>query len=142
MFLLSVDNHTLNILVRELYGQEIINYYKAVFKTLLECYFVTRNKPIKCSAGKIKYNQQRWLVCGVLTFQRGAYVNKDTTTVVSQIKWSHSFKKSVKIIIDLARAKSEALDNIYGLFKKNIKSCNAKRRRQRRRMVKNNNRSN
>ena len=35
--------------------------------------------------------------------------------------------------IDLARAKSEALDNIYGLFKQNIKSCNAKRRRQRRR---------
>ena len=30
---------------------------------------------------------------------RGAYVNRDTTTVVSQIKWSHSFlKKSVKII--------------------------------------------
>ena len=36
----------------------------------------------------------------------------------------------------LARAKSEALDNIYGLFKQNIKSCNAKRRRQRRRTVK------
>ena len=31
--------------------------------------------------------------------------------------------------IDLARAKSEALDNIYSLFKENIKSCNAKRRR-------------
>ena len=31
--------------------------------------------------------------------------------------------------IDLARAKSEALDNIYILFKQNIKSCNAKRRR-------------
>ena len=28
--------------------------------------------------------------------------------------------------IDLARAKSEALDNIYSLLKKNIKSCNAK----------------
>ena len=40
--------------------------------------------------------------------------------------------------IDLARATSEALDNIYGLFKQNIKSCNAKRRRQRRKMVKNN----
>ena len=39
-------------------------------------------------------------------------------------------------------AKSEALDNIYSLFKQNIKSCNAKRRRQRRRTVKNNNRSN
>ena len=48
-------------------------------------------------------------------------MNKDTTTVVSQIKWSHSFKKSVKIIIDLARAKSEALDNIYGLFQKKYK---------------------
>ena len=60
LFLLSVDYHTLNILVRELYGQEklIINYYKAVFKTLLECYCVTRNKPIRCSVGKIKYNQQ------------------------------------------------------------------------------------
>ena len=44
--------------------------------------------------------------------------------------------------IDLARAKSEALDNIYSLFKQNIKSCNAKRRRQRRRTGKNNNRSN
>ena len=31
--------------------------------------------------------------------------------------------------IDLARAKSEALDNIYSLFKQSIKSCNAKRRR-------------
>ena len=27
---------------------------------------------------------------------RGAYVNRDTTTVVSQIKWSHSFKKKCK----------------------------------------------
>ena len=44
--------------------------------------------------------------------------------------------------MDLARAKSEAVDNIYSLFKQNIKSCNAKRRRQRRRTVKNNNRSN
>ena len=43
---------------------------------------------------------------------------------------------------DLARAKSKALDKIYGLFKQNIKSCNAKRRRQCQRMVKNNNRSN
>ena len=43
---------------------------------------------------------------------------------------------------DLARAKSEALDNIYSLFKQNIKSRNAKRRRQHRRTVKNNNRSN
>ena len=33
------------------------------------------------------------------------------------------------IYIDLARAKSEALDNIYSLLKQNIKSCNAKRRR-------------
>ena len=48
-----------------------------------------------------------------------AYVNRDTTTVVSQIKWSQSFKKSVKLIyIVLARAKSEALNNIYSLFKK------------------------
>ena len=41
--------------------------------------------------------------------------------------------------IDLAKAKS---DDIYSLFKQNIKSCNAKRRRQRRRTVKNNSRSN
>ena len=27
-----------------------------------------------------------------------AYVNRDTTTVVSQIKWSQSFEKSVKIL--------------------------------------------
>ena len=33
-----------------------------------------------------------------------------------------------KMYNDLARAKSEALDN-NSLFKKNIKSCNAKRRR-------------
>ena len=33
--------------------------------------------------------------------------------------------------IDLARAKSEALLNVYSLLKENIKSCNAKRRRQR-----------
>ena len=39
--------------------------------------------------------------------------------------------------IDLARDKSEALDNIYSLFRHNIKSFNAKRR-----TVKNNNRSN
>ena len=44
--------------------------------------------------------------------------------------------------MDLARAKTEALDNIYSLLKQNIKSCNAKRRRQRRRSVKNKNRSN
>ena len=42
--------------------------------------------------------------------------------------------------IDLARAKSEPLYNIYSLLKQNIKSCNDKRRRQRRRTVKNNNR--
>ena len=48
-----------------------------------------------------------------------AYVNRDTTTVVSQIKWSQSFKKSVKLIyIVLARVKSEALNNIYSLFTK------------------------
>ena len=33
--------------------------------------------------------------------------------------------------IDLARAKSEAPDNIYRLLKQNVKSSNAKRRRQR-----------
>ena len=55
-----------------------------------------------------------------------------------------SDKQPVKFLkyIDLARTKSEALDNIYSLFKQNIKSGNAKRRRQRRRTVKDNNRSN
>ena len=43
--------------------------------------------------------------------------------------------------LNLAKAKSEALDSIYSFFKQNIKSCNAKRRRQRRRTGKNNNRS-
>ena len=32
-------------------------------------------------------------------------------------------------------AKNEALDNIFSLFKQNIKSCNDKRRRQRGRTV-------
>ena len=41
--------------------------------------------------------------------------------------------------LDLARAKSEALDNIYSLFKQNIKSCSAMLRRQRRGMGKNSN---
>ena len=36
----------------------------------------------------------------------------------------------ITLNIDLARAKSEALDNIYSLFKQNIKSCNAKQQRQ------------
>ena len=55
-----------------------------------------------------------------------------------------SDKQPVKFLkyIDLARTKSEALDNIYSLFKQNIKSGNAKRRRQRWRTVKDNNRSN
>ena len=44
--------------------------------------------------------------------------------------------------IALARAKSKALDNISSLFKQNIKSCNANRRRQSRRTVKTNNTSN
>ena len=34
------------------------------------------------------------------------------------------------IYIDLARAKSEALINIYSLLKQNMKSCNAEWRRQ------------
>ena len=53
----------------------------------------------------------------------------------------HQMKFIVIYRYDLARAKSEALDNIYSLFKQNIKSRNAKRRRQRRRTVKNSNRS-
>ena len=40
-----------------------------------------------------------------------------------------------------ARAKSEALDNIFSLLEQNIKSCNAERRRQREQW-KNKNRSN
>ena len=34
------------------------------------------------------------------------------------------------LCIDLARAKSDALVDIFSLLKQNIKSCNAKRRRQ------------
>ena len=52
-----------------------------------------------------------------------------------------SFLNIVMSCIDLARAKSEAPDNIYSLLKQDIKSCNAKRRRQRER-TKNNNSSN
>ena len=48
-------------------------------------------------------------------------------------------KASKLIYIDLAKAKSEALDNNYSLLKQNIKSRDAKRRRQLRRAVKNNN---
>ena len=48
-------------------------------------------------------------------------------------------KASKLIYIDLAKAKSEALDNNYSLLKQNIKSRYAKRRRQLRRAVKNNN---
>ena len=54
---------------------------------------------------------------------------------------SRQTTRQVSLCIDLARAKSEALNNIYSLFKQNIKSCNAKRRRQRRRTAKNNNTS-
>ena len=48
-------------------------------------------------------------------------------------------KASKLIYTDLAKAKSQALDNIYSLLKQNIKSRDAKRRRQLRRAVKNNN---
>ena len=41
------------------------------------------------------------------------------------------FQHAKKYHIDLARANSEALGNIYSLFKLNIKSCRAKARRQR-----------
>ena len=47
-----------------------------------------------------------------------------------------SFEMINIIYRDLARAKSEALDNIYSLFKQNIKWCNCKLRRQSRRTVK------
>ena len=40
-----------------------------------------------------------------------------------------SFEMINMIYRDLARAKSEALDNIYSLVKQNIKWCNAKLRR-------------
>ena len=52
-----------------------------------------------------------------------------------------SFEMINIIYRDLARAQSEALDNIYSLFKQNIKWYNAKPRRQRRLTVKNNNKS-
>ena len=41
-----------------------------------------------------------------------------------------------KYYIDLARAKSKALDNIYSLLKQNIKSCNAIKVAKATRMVK------
>ena len=49
------------------------------------------------------------------------------------IKLDHECLVFIFFCIDLARAKSEALDNIYGSLKQNIKSCNAKRRRRRER---------
>ena len=42
-------------------------------------------------------------------------------------KFPESFFLNQILYIDIAGAKSEALDNIYSLFKRNIKSCNAKR---------------
>ena len=42
-------------------------------------------------------------------------------------KFPESFFLNQILYIDIAGAKSEALDNIYSLFKQNIKSCNAKR---------------
>ena len=42
---------------------------------------------------------------------------------------------SILKYIDLARAKSEAVVDIYRLLKQNVKSSNAKRRRQRKRDV-------
>ena len=47
------------------------------------------------------------------------------------------FGCTCKANIQISQAKSEALDDIYSLFKQNIKWCNAKRRRQRRRTAKN-----
>ena len=48
-----------------------------------------------------------------------------------------SFTVKNVLYIDLARAKNEALVNIYSLLKQNIKSCNGKRRRQRKQTKKN-----
>ena len=42
---------------------------------------------------------------------------------------------SILKYMDLARAKSEAVVNIYSLLKQDIKSCNAERRRQQKRNV-------
>ena len=36
----------------------------------------------------------------------------------------------VNLYIDLAKTESETLDNIHSLFKQNMKSCNAKRRKE------------
>ena len=55
-----------------------------------------------------------------------------STEMVVPQDFVHRFESC--LYIDLARTKSEAL--IYSLFKQNMKSCNAKRRRQRRRTVK------
>ena len=55
--------------------------------------------------------------------------------VLNRVRVSNPQRLTYTIMddIDLARAKSEALENIYSLLKQNIKSCYAKRRRQRER---------
>ena len=62
--------------------------------------------------------------------------------LASQLQCSQSSSLSIRLIYRLSQVKSKALDNIYRLFKQNIKSRNPKRRRQSRRTVKNNNRFN
>jgi len=67
------------------------------------------------------------------------YTGTRLTTSIHRRLFSRFFLKEGDVC---TQAKSEALDKIKSLFKQNIKSGNAKRRRQRRRTVKDNNRSN
>ena len=68
-----------------------------------------------------------------------SYSVRKSVLIISHITFRdcpvHSFSDNLSrnSCIDLARARSEALDNIYRGFKQNMKSCDAKRRRQRRR---------
>ena len=57
-----------------------------------------------------------------------ALVSRFSSTVKTSSRVVHySNEINSRQHIDLARAKSEALDDIYSLLKLNIKSCNAKR---------------
>ena len=87
----------------------------------------------KRHSGKFEQRYTLGLVC--LVYEDAFFVCIKTESGL------RSFEMINIIYRDLARAKSEALDNFCSLFKQNIKWCNAKRRRQRRLTVKNNNKS-
>ena len=98
----------------------------------------------------VKAARKQKVVCSTQLCKRhsGKFEQRYTLGLVYEVAFFVSIKiesglrsfEMISIIYrDLARAKSEALDNIYSLFKQNIKWCNAKPRRQRRLTVKNNN---